>query len=1636
MLTKIQDTVTYFDGSAASGKIVVTWPPFNYAGIAVAAGQQEYDLAPDGSVVIECYPCVGAQPLGTYYTATYELDKGAVYDEYWLVPATPTTTIGVIRVSVPETPSIMINAQQLTSSGALSGMFLGWNGSNWVPMYPSSFNCAVQSFFGRVGAVMPQTGDYTVAQVTNAVANTRRVIAGSGLSGGGPLTADVTLSVATGGFVPSTTRIIAGAGLAGGGPLTGDVTISVASAYVPQTTQILAGSGLTGGGPLTGNVTLSVLPGAFVPQTTQVIAGAGLTGGGPLTGNVTLSVAAGGFVPQTTQIIAGTGLSGGGPLTGNVTLSVVADTTVQRLRVSTGGTLVATRPQINFLVGNNIQLTATDDAANNRVNVTIGFTGMSMFTNGTLTGVSSNLDLEAGANITITGTLNGSVMQYVIASTGPSGGMSDPTTTKGDLIVRGSITTNRLGVGVDGQTLIADSTQPLGMRWGAGGGGGAQTPWTSNIDGAGFALNNARNIGINQASLAAVPLVMTSFAGSGDATIVINPVSSSSLIGTALRGIGIEGGLVLAGSTYSTASWRSITSLYSQVDFVVLTAAYPGDPSALERLRVLASNGNVGIAQSVPAFKLDVTGDVNVTGGVYRVNGAPLVTSNQTPWTSTIDAAAFNLNNAGGIGVGTAATGSRALTVQSAAVVSFDVYSQNTNPGSTPGMALLNDSNDQVQFGLGGSTAGGGPLRRVAFWITTRDIAFGTGSSFTERMRITAAGLVGIGRTPTTYLLEVAGDVNLVGGVYRVNGVPLATGGGAQTPWTSDINAAGFKLNSAGAIGIGVVANAAYPLWVRGASGASGLSPQSYTTVFFENGSTTYLELAGNASPGPPNCGIVWSSGSSQTSYIIDYNGAVNWVAVGASRPIAIYTNSLERMRITPAGLVGIGTTVPSERLTVTGVRTTAFNAGDVTTWGDVLVENPTQVANPATGIGFSITSTYQGNSTVAAGIAAVRMSTAPDTQLDLVFITRAPSVVSAERMRITAAGLVGIGTSTPARLIDCQAASTNTIVTNASTTTIRLINSDLTVNNTADLTFATNDAGGTVTTAAKVTAVFSSHTTSAVSASLAFVTMNAAVAGERMRIDPTGNVGIGTASPDGHLTVIGGSPTHLQAAAQFTLQLQAGSTGIPFSSVIQFYKQDGTQLWQIGSGAITGTNQEFAIYDVLAATSRMYINAAGNTGFGTNTPGTILHIKQQVNSLSGLRIERAGGTNSWDEYVGGDNALYIQTGGLYSQFASNGSVYLCVTGGSCGIGTTSPARLLDVETTAAGGWAARFGNSSVNMDLGGFVDGTSVAINSSAWPLALQTGGTTRVTITTGGLVGIGTVSPAQLLSVIPSTTISTVASANQITIGEAGNNGAYRLCLGYALLNGAWASVIQSTVGGASGLLLVNPSGGGVVIGSTAASGYTLDVTGTIHCTAGFATTAKGNTFGQATGNNTAIQPTDANIQFYNQGSGNWAGIGSDSAGGVWIRTGGSGTPDARLLITSVGNIGIAQTVPNFLLQIGQDSAAKPGTNTWTVISDVRTKRNVRPFTEGLDTLLKLRPTAFTYNGEASMPDGMEGVGLVAQEAAEVIPSCVRHSRGVIAGEETEVLALNTGDLTWMILNALRQINERLLRLENNAI
>ena len=112
------------------------------------------------------------------------------------------------------------------------------------------------------------------------VPTTRQVIAGTGLTGGGQLSSNVTLSVANGGI--GTSQLAASGVTAGSygtatdipvftvdatGRVTAATTVpATISGYVPTTRQVIAGTGLNGGGALNSNVTINANLSSATPQ--------------------------------------------------------------------------------------------------------------------------------------------------------------------------------------------------------------------------------------------------------------------------------------------------------------------------------------------------------------------------------------------------------------------------------------------------------------------------------------------------------------------------------------------------------------------------------------------------------------------------------------------------------------------------------------------------------------------------------------------------------------------------------------------------------------------------------------------------------------------------------------------------------------------------------------------------------------------------------------------------------------------------------------------------------------------------------------------------------------------------------------------------------------------------------------------------------------------------------------------------------------------------------------------------------------------------------------------------------------------------------------------------------------------------
>lgn len=127
-------------------------------------------------------------------------------------------------------------------------------------------------------------------------------------------------------------------------------------------------------------------------------------------------------------------------------------------------------------------------------------------------------------------------------------------------------------------------------------------------------------------------------------------------------------------------------------------------------------------------------------------------------------------------------------------------------------------------------------------------------------------------------------------------------------------------------------------------------------------------------------------------------------------------------------------------------------------------------------------------------------------------------------------------------------------------------------------------------------------------------------------------------------------------------------------------------------------------------------------------------------------------------------------------------------------------------------------------------------------------------------------------------------------------------------------------------------------------------------------------------------------------------------------------------------IGNIGGFPPSVAYLLELQLDEAAKPGTNMWTIASDSRLKKDISPFTDGLEVMMKINPVRYRYNGLANMPTDKENIGIIAQEIKKAAPYTVGSFKTKLNKDdasETELLDFNSHALTFVTINAIKELN-----------
>jgi hypothetical protein len=235
----------------------------------------------------------------------------------------------------------------------------------------------------------------------------------------------------------------------------------------------------------------------------------------------------------------------------------------------------------------------------------------------------------------------------------------------------------------------------------------------------------------------------------------------------------------------------------------------------------------------------------------------------------------------------------------------------------------------------------------------------------------------------------------------------------------------------------------------------------------------------------------------------------------------------------------------------------------------------------------------------------------------------------------------------------------------------------------------------------------------------------------ERMRIDSSGNVGIGTSSPSsfGRLAAVSASTNGSAITAV------SSSTGATDYAKITFF-HTGNDTFTLEGGSVG------LIFKQSGNIERMRIDGSGNVGIGTSSPVTRLTVDGGAASL------RTG--NQFRFYPTANNnysQIYNPTGGQMAFDSGAGEAMRIDGSGNVGIGTTSPTQKFEVN--GSGTYAARFnrtGVAAIRVSVG--ANGL-YGIDTESADLQLGVNGTERARIDSSGNLLVGTTSGSGAISV-----------------------------------------------------------------------------------------------------------------------------------------------------------------------------------------------------------------------------------------------------------------------------------------------
>jgi hypothetical protein len=388
------------------------------------------------------------------------------------------------------------------------------------------------------------------------------------------------------------------------------------------------------------------------------------------------------------------------------------------------------------------------------------------------------------------------------------------------------------------------------------------------------------------------------------------------------------------------------------------------------------------------------------------------------------------------------------------------------------------------------------------------------------------------------------------------------------------------------------------------ASGAVTLSGGTANGVAYLNGSKVLTSGSALTFDGTTLSAaryISTSSSASLPAYAVEAGSGI--FNAGAST-IGFSAGSSELMRLTSTGL-GIGTSSPSEKLHVSGGNARIDRVSNTT----VLTLGGSPSANWEGDIQFltsnSVTNWRLASNRTTAGAFTITPSTAGGG-----------STFTTPAVTVNSSGNLGIGTSSPAnRLVVQQAQNTGD--------GIRLLASG------SDTTLLTR-----YLSSIDAWQITSSYGTTGAYKPIAWFTSDL----ERMRLDASGNLGIGTSSPGAKLEVSGNSG--LGSGTGSPIAIRIGDTSQDGGASTWNTTTDFTQLQFYSADASTpgGANIRYTVGAVMentagqttaltfrsssggTLTERMRIDSNGNVGIGTSSPAASAILDAQ-STTKGVRM-------------------------------------------------------------------------------------------------------------------------------------------------------------------------------------------------------------------------------------------------------------------------------------------------------------------------------------------------------------------------------------------------------------------------------